>query len=82
MSRALLAEGADPDRRDETGNTALMLAAREGHPSVVRLLKRQGARLRRKNDAGQTARDVAREAGHLGIVRILSETAGETTSER
>jgi ankyrin repeat protein len=37
--RALLAAGADPQIKDNTGKTALMYAEAEGHADIVQMLK-------------------------------------------
>ncbi len=42
--RALLAAGADVNAKDVNGQTALMGAAQEGYPDIVRILKEAGAR--------------------------------------
>jgi ankyrin repeat protein len=41
----LIEKGADLDKRDMFGDTALSLAAQTGHPSFVELLLRSGASL-------------------------------------
>jgi ankyrin repeat protein len=56
---ALLRRGADPDVRDEEGNTVLHWAASRGHGWVVDLLVRYGADLYAKNKRGRTPLDVA-----------------------
>jgi ankyrin repeat protein len=56
---ALLRRGADPDVRDEEGNTVLHWATSRGHGWVVDLLVRYGADLYAKNKRGRTPLDVA-----------------------
>jgi len=56
---ALLRRGADPDVRDEEGNTVLHWAASRRHGWVVDLLVRYGADLYAKNKRGRTPLDVA-----------------------
>ncbi|CAK0871976.1 unnamed protein product [Prorocentrum cordatum] len=48
------------DLVDERGDTALMIAAREGHAQVVRALLAAGADPWARNSAGQSAADLAR----------------------
>jgi hypothetical protein len=59
VAQLLIDNGADPDLCDECGNTALMRAAKRGHPEVVRVLLAAGAQPRTKNVYGNTARDFA-----------------------
>ena len=56
---ALLRRGADPDVRDEEGNTVLHWTASRGYGLVVDLLVRYGADLYAKNKRGRTPLDVA-----------------------
>eukprot|EP00931_Biecheleriopsis_adriatica_P090548 TRINITY_DN64511_c0_g1_i1.p1 TRINITY_DN64511_c0_g1~~TRINITY_DN64511_c0_g1_i1.p1 ORF type:complete len:195 (-),score=52.93 TRINITY_DN64511_c0_g1_i1:84-668(-) len=61
ISRALESSLSQPqlDVVDEHGNTAVMIAAREGHAKVVDMLIAAGADLSVKNLAGQTASEIA-----------------------
>jgi len=53
--RALLDGGAKVDTADPTYNqTALMIAVRDDHPAVVRLLVERGADVNAKTRTGQT----------------------------
>lgn len=61
---------ANPKARDPLGNTALMLAAANGHPQCVKiLLKPCGARW--VNGEGKDALMVAAQAGHADCVAAL-----------
>ena len=53
--RPLLARGASVDTTDGEGNTLLMLAARDGHEELARLLIDYRAKLNARNAAGDTA---------------------------
>ena len=44
MALALLDAGADPNWKDADGSTASLIAARNGHPNTVCLLKQAGAK--------------------------------------
>ena len=41
--KALLTKGADPNLKDEVGQTALTMAQQGGHREVVRVLQKAGA---------------------------------------
>jgi hypothetical protein len=58
LVQLLLDNDADPDTRDEAGNTALMVAAELCHSNVADVLIRAGADHRLQNKAGKTAWDV------------------------
>lgn len=73
--RPLLARGASVDTTDGEGNTLLMLAARDGHEELTRLLIDYRAKLNARNAAGDTALAMAALRGQRKIVEILV-TAG------
>ncbi|KAJ9461303.1 hypothetical protein DIPPA_31630 [Diplonema papillatum] len=55
VCRGLAAAGADLDLRDNTGQTALMLACKAGHTAVAEALVAAGASVDLQDEAGQTA---------------------------
>lgn len=57
--------------RDSLGNTALMMAAKNGHGEIVRYLLSKGADLLLTNRNGDTALTLALKAGHGEIVSFL-----------
>ena len=59
------------DTRDENGNTALMIAAQNGHLHTVRFLESKGAQIGAKNKFGETALDLAKSKGESRIVKYL-----------
>ncbi|KAK7989102.1 hypothetical protein PG989_009417 [Apiospora arundinis] len=59
------------EARDRSGNTTLMIAARQGHARMVALLASQGAFINTKNDAKQT---IIHQAVHAHSIETL-ETA-------
>jgi len=68
---ALLRSGADPDRGDAGGWTALHQAAEAGDSAIVRLLLQRGARPDQRARARGTALDVAETSGRMEVARVL-----------
>ena len=68
----LLADGADIDARDRRNQTALMLAAAQGHGHVVGWLVERGAALDHTAKYGLSALMLAVVRGHVEVVRILA----------
>jgi uncharacterized protein len=67
----LLNVGADVNARDEYGQTALMLAAVNGHAPLVELLVGRGADLDHTAKYGLGALMLAVVNGHVDVVRTL-----------
>ena len=68
----LVARGMDPNSSDPSGNTLLILAAREEQPAVVaELVKQRGVRLDARNAAGDSALMLAALRGYTGIAEQL-----------
>ena len=58
--------------KNKTGESALMMAVRDGHvDSVKELGQIQGADFNTKNDKGQTLMEVAVEMSHQEIIQLL-----------
>lgn len=66
-----LGKGIDPNTADKGGHTALMIASRLGHESLVALLVDRKADLMRLSPQGDSALMMASLQGHLGVARIL-----------
>jgi len=64
IATTLLAAGADPDARQQSGYTPLMAAAGNGDADLVAALLAAGADPGLANDSGARAADIAREHGH------------------
>ncbi|KAL7931627.1 ankyrin repeat-containing domain protein [Trichoderma chlorosporum] len=63
--------------RDGDSQTALHLAAREGHDDIISLLWEAGAMLDEVDDRGQTPLTVAALAGKINIVKMLLEAGAD-----
>jgi ankyrin repeat protein len=74
--RAELASGADPNRADARGNTALLLAGSE--LPIVRLLLEAGADVNVANDEGVTALILAAQRSEE-TVRVLLDAGADVT---
>lgn len=72
-----LAVGVDADARSAGGESALFLAAGEGHSAVVARLLRAGARVDTANSAGITPLMWAAWQGRESVVRILLNSHAE-----
>jgi ankyrin repeat protein len=70
-SRAALAQGADVNAVNSSGQTALMLAALRGDDTLVELLLQAGADTRRTDRSGASAADLALRAGHDALAQRL-----------
>jgi ankyrin repeat protein len=67
----VLATRIELDSRDETGQTPLSKAARNGHKITVELMIRYGAQLDARDLSGQTALVWAAALHHLTVVELL-----------
>ena len=75
MVRLLLAKGADVDEIDKEGQTALILAASEGHREVVRLLLEKNPNLRTRDKNGWTAAMWAQSIRNKDIIELMEKHA-------
>jgi ankyrin repeat protein len=75
----LVDAGADVDARDEHGQTALMIAAREGHTPIVRLLVSRGAGLNHTAKFNLSALMLAVLNGRDAIVGVLVDAGADVT---
>jgi ankyrin repeat protein len=70
-ARALLAAGAEVNRTNHTGQTALMFAVERWSPEVVRILLEAGAKLDVTNQEGRTPLDLAVWEGRDELAQTL-----------
>jgi uncharacterized protein len=69
----LLNNGADPNLRDQGGNTSLHIASQNGNKEIIHLLLLNGADLSMHNKDGKLAVDLASEERHTGAAALLRE---------
>jgi ankyrin repeat protein len=72
----LIANGADPDAKDLNGMTPLMIAALNGHASIVEALLEDRADKYIESE-GSTALNMAKDGEHSEVIRILEEAEAE-----
>ena len=69
----LLDKGANIDRADENGTSAISFASDKGHLDIVQLLLEKGSNVNIQNKFGNSALIFASQNGHLEIVQLLLE---------
>ena len=77
----LLAAGADVNKRNRFGRTALMFAALYGDARIVKALLDRGADVNvvPDDETGRPALAAAAMNGHLEVVRLLLDKGAETS---
>ena len=68
----LLVNGADPNLKNNQGETALLIAAARGRFDLVQMLVRYGAKARKLDQRGDTAITLATQAHHDEIAVFLA----------
>jgi ankyrin repeat protein len=76
LLKSLLNQGARVNAMDAFGNTALLLAAREGATETVRLLLKAGARVDGR-DGAMTPLAAAAFGGHTSTARLLIKNGAD-----
>jgi uncharacterized protein len=77
----LLAMGADPNLRADSGETALLCAAYLGNAQFVQLLLQAGADVDTVDIDGQSALMAAAKGGHMEVVRLLVDAGASLDRE-
>lgn len=75
--RLLLDHGADPDARDESGQTPLLLAVKRRHREIVGLLLEHGANVNAEDDCGRRPLLLAAENGDVAVAKLLLEAGAD-----
>jgi len=77
----LVEKGVDVNAQDNDGDTALMIAVREGHTEVVKLLIEVGADVNAQDSDGDTALMTASRGGYLDVVQLLIDAGVDVNAK-
>jgi len=81
MVRALIAAGADVNRRTKAGSSPLMVAAKFGRKDVVAELCEHKADVHASNQPGWTPLHAAADSGHPEVVAMLMSAGAKTDAK-
>ena len=81
LTRLFLSKGADIDREDTQGWTALHCAAEQGHSEVLTALLRAGADINHQAYAGQTSLQLATRRGQLPVDNLLLASGAKPNAQ-
>ena len=79
VASLLLERGADPQRKDGGGYTALLCAASQGRAECALLLLERGVEVEAKDRNGDTALGVASLCGHAAVVSLLLDYGADAS---
>ena len=77
----LAAQGADLETRDAQGDTALIIAIRQGNHRLARHLVAEGADVNTEDAGGKKAIEIAKQAGLRDIAQLLKRQGAESNEE-
>ncbi len=77
---AVISSGISVNTANNDGDTALMEAAEDASPEVVRMLIKHGANVNVADKDGNTALMVAADEGRTEVVRILLEAGADVNT--
>lgn len=81
-AKALLAKKAEVNAQDAKGNTALILAVREGHTGIAEMLLLNKAKISIKDQEGKTAYDYAKETKRKEVLSLFLEFEKKLNKEQ
>ncbi|XP_030849791.1 ankyrin-3-like [Strongylocentrotus purpuratus] len=76
-----LSQGAEVNKDDNEGWTALQLAAQNGHLNVTNYLISQGAAVNESSNGGSTPLQLAAQNGHLDVTECLLSQGAEVNKD-
>lgn len=74
VAQTLLDAGVSINQPDNNGNTALMIAAQNGHSNLIKLLLENGADVLQRNNDGNDALMSAVRNGHFHCAKLLIDS--------
>eukprot|EP00057_Strongylocentrotus_purpuratus_P015434 XP_011669908.1 PREDICTED: ankyrin repeat domain-containing protein 50-like [Strongylocentrotus purpuratus] len=77
VTKYLISQGAEVNKRDNKGWTPLHISAKNGHLDVTEYLISEGAEVNRGMDDGLTALHSASKNGHLDVTKYLISRGAE-----
>ncbi len=80
--KSFIVNGANVDKKDEYGQTALMAASQAGQIEIVQALIANGANVDKKDDYGQTALMAASASGHKDVVQALLDKGADVKAKQ
>ncbi len=80
VAEMLISRGANPNARDDRGQSPLQRAAGNGHDDMVQLLLKHGADINARDAMGKTALHAAAAGGHPQLAQFLLDHGAESVS--
>ncbi|KAJ5737358.1 uncharacterized protein N7483_002483 [Penicillium malachiteum] len=81
VTKLLLEKGANPELRDEKGNTALALAVKMDSEPWVKLLLKYNADVNSRNDSDETPLALALQFNNYSVIELLISQGADVTAQ-